>query len=65
MNQGKTFLAFDLGALSGRAIAGILDGDKLTIEEVHRFPNEPVKICNGMYWDVLRLFFEMKKGLSL
>ena len=56
-------LAFDLGASSGRAILGRFDGRKLSIEEIHRFPNEPVGITGHMYWDVLRLVWEMKQGL--
>lgn len=55
--------AFDLGAESGRAVIGKFDGEKLSLEEVHRFPNEPVEINDGLHWDVLRLFFEIKKGL--
>lgn len=65
MNRSKTFLAFDIGASSGRAIAGIFDEEKLILDEVHRFPNEPVMVHDSMYWDMLRLFFEIKKGLSL
>ena len=40
---GKTYLALDLGAESGRAIAGTFDGERLTLREVHRFPNVPVR----------------------
>ena len=39
----RRYLAFDLGAESGRALIGALDGGKLSVEELHRFPNEPVK----------------------
>jgi rhamnulokinase len=58
------FLAFDLGAESGRAIAGRFDGDCLALEEVHRFPNRPVRVFGHLHWDVLRLFDEMKRGLA-
>jgi rhamnulokinase len=58
------FLAFDLGAESGRAIAARFDGDRLALEEVHRFPNRPVRVFGHLYWDVLRLFDEMKRGLA-
>ncbi|WP_207229642.1 rhamnulokinase [Ktedonosporobacter rubrisoli] len=56
-------LAFDLGASSGRAVLGRYDGTKLTITEMHRFPNDPVRIHQHMYWDVLRLLHEIKQGL--
>ena len=39
------------------------DGDKISIEELHRFSNDPVILNGSMYWDVLRLFFEIKQGL--
>ena len=67
MAQGKTrkFLAFDLGAESGRAIVGCFDGTKVELEVLHRFPNQPVVVMSTTYWDVLRLFYEMKEGLSL
>ena len=56
-------LGFDYGASSGRAMLGIYDGEKVTLEEVHRFSNDPVKINGTMYWDVLRLFHELKTGI--
>lgn len=60
----QNLLAFDFGASSGRAIYGAFDGDKLTIEEIHRFPNDPVKVAGHLYWDILRLFFEIKQGFK-
>ena len=56
-------LAFDFGASSGRAILGQYDGKRLTLEETHRFPNNPVQIGNSLHWDVLRLFYEIKQGI--
>jgi rhamnulokinase len=56
-------LAFDYGASSGRAILGFYDGNKLNLEEVHRFSNDPVMLNNTFYWDLLRLFYEMKQGI--
>ena len=56
-------LAFDFGASSGRAIIGCFDGDKITLEEVHRFSNDPVSVGGTVYWDVLRLFYEIKQGI--
>ena len=59
----KKVLAFDFGASGGRAMCGTFDGDKISIEELHRFSNDPVILNGSMYWDVLRLFFEIKQGL--
>lgn len=63
MANPKRVLAFDFGASSGRAIIGIFDGEKITLEEVHRFTNDPVRVNGTIYWDVLRLFHEIKQGL--
>ena len=57
-------VAFDLGAESGRAMLGRFDGERLTLEQAHRFPNGPVRVFDSLHWDVLRLFDEMKKGLA-
>ncbi len=61
----RNMLAFDLGAESGRAILGRFDGQRLALEEVHRFANGPVQVFDSLHWDVLRLFGEMKHGLEL
>src|SRR5262245_29333587 len=58
------FLAFDLGAESGRAIVGLL-GDRLRLEVVHRFPNGPVPLLDALYWDVLQLYAQMLHGMRL
>lgn len=60
----NAFIAFDLGAESGRAILGILDDERLRIEEVYRFANIPVRVENHLYWDVLRIWGEMKTAVS-
>ena len=59
----KRVLAFDFGASSGRAMLGIYDGSRIRLEEIHRFSNDPVFVGGTMYWDVLRLFHEIKQGL--
>ena len=59
----KRVLAFDFGASSGRAIVGVFDGEKIELREVHRFSNDPVKINGTVYWDVQRLFYEIKQGI--
>lgn len=63
--MGKTykFLAFDFGASSGRAMLATFDGEKIKLEEKHRFSNDPVNINGNLHWDVLRLFFEIKQGI--
>ena len=57
------YIACDLGAESGRVILGRLSGGRVTLEEVHRFPNGAVRIAGSLRWDVLRIFEELKIGL--
>ncbi len=57
------FLGFDFGASSGRAMLGVFDGERIEIEEIHRFSNDPVMLCGRFVWDVPRLLFEMKQAL--
>ncbi|MDR1734161.1 MAG: rhamnulokinase [Oscillospiraceae bacterium] len=59
----KTYAAIDLGASSGRVMLGTYDGEHLSLEEVHRFSNDPVTVGGTFYWDVLRLLHEIKTGL--
>ena len=59
----KKVLAIDFGASSGRAIVGEFDGEKISLTEIHRFSNDPVILNGTMYWDVLRLFHEIKQSL--
>src|ERR1700693_2948271 len=60
-----TFLAFDLGAESGRGILGSFDGQRLALEVLHRFPNGAVRTLDSLHWDVLRLYSEMLHALRL
>jgi len=63
--MGKTrMLACDLGASNGRVFLGIYEDDKLIIEEIFRFSNDPVRINGRLYWDVLKLFSEIKRGIA-
>ncbi len=56
-------LAFDFGASSGRAMAATLEGGKIKMEEIHRFSNDPVQVGDTFYWDVFRLYHEIKQGI--
>ena len=55
--------AVDLGAQSGRVALGRFDGDRLTVAEVHRFANEPVRVEGVLQWDVRRLYQDVLDGL--
>lgn len=57
------FLAFDLGATSGRAVVGRVADGKLKLEEIHRFPNSIIEENGKYYWDIHSLFGELKYGL--
>ena len=59
------YLAFDLGAESGRAILGTLESGRITLEEIHRFANTPVRVFSSLYWDTLRLWQEIQQGLRI
>ena len=63
MSKIYKFLAFDFGASSGRAMLAKFDGNKIELEEKHRFSNDPVNINGSLYWDVLRLFYEIRQGI--
>jgi rhamnulokinase len=65
MPTAKKILAFDLGAESGRGVLGLLDGQQLRLEVVHRFPNGAVRTLDAFHWDVLRLHGEMLHTLRL
>jgi rhamnulokinase len=58
------YLAVDLGAESGRAVLGRFDGERIILEEVHRFPNMPIRLPDGLHWDVLGIAREVKDGIA-
>ncbi len=61
--MSQQYLALDLGAESGRAMLAHLARHRVELTEVHRFPNVPVRLHTGLYWDSLRLFHEICEGL--
>lgn len=65
MNASKICLAVDLGAGSGRVLAGIYDGTRLELHELNRFPNDPVKEADGWHWNLEGLFAHIKQGIAL
>ena len=64
IDKNVVFLAVDLGAESGRVVAGNFDGARITLEEVHRFPNGPVNVRGSLFWDFLGLWKNVKAGLT-
>ncbi|HKY54811.1 MAG TPA: rhamnulokinase family protein [Anaerolineales bacterium] len=65
MSISRNYLALDIGAESGRAIVGTLDDKHLTLTEIHRFANGPVRLNDGLHWDVLCLWSEIKTGIGI
>lgn len=61
--MGKVYLAIDLGAGSGRVMAAVFDGKKLSLEEVSRWESRPVKIGGSFHWDVDAIFASILGGL--
>ena len=59
----KKVLTFDFGASSGRAIIASYENGKINMREVHRFSNDPVMVNGYFYWDILRLYHEIKQGI--
>lgn len=60
----KNYVAVDLGATSGRVVTGEFDGRKLSLFEEHRFFNDPVKLHNTVYWDILYIFKNVVQGIK-
>ncbi len=63
--SSRVYLAIDLGAESGRVMAGVWNGRTIQLQEIHRFSNGPVRWADSLRWDVLRLWGEIQKGLGL
>src|SRR5580658_10073125 len=60
----QVYLGIDLGAESGRVMAGLWNGRAMRVEELHRFANQPVHLAETLRWDVLRLWSEIQNGLA-
>jgi len=63
VTDAPAYAAIDLGASSGRVMTGRLAGGRLTLDEVHRFHNRPVRLPDGLRWNLLHLFTEALDGL--
>jgi rhamnulokinase len=59
----KSFLAFDIGATSGRSIIGTLDNGRLQMKELTRFPNQMLQIGKHLHWNIYSLFEHLKEAL--
>ena len=57
--RGSAYVAVDLGAESGRVVVGTLQDGRVSLEDLHRFPNSTVRTPDGLHWDILRLFGEI------
>ncbi|MCA9258409.1 MAG: rhamnulokinase, partial [Planctomycetales bacterium] len=62
-SAARTYLAVDLGASSGRVVAGHFDGQRVSLEEVHRFENGPVAVGPRLYWRTFQLWSDIQDGL--
>lgn len=60
----RSVLAVDLGAESGRVIKASFNGERVNLQELHRFTNTPVTAAGTIYWDVLRLWHNIKTGIQ-
>jgi len=65
MSRNQVCLAVDLGAGSGRVVAGIYSGARLELVELNRFPNDPIKQADGWHWNFEGLLAHIKQGIAL
>jgi len=61
----KNYIIADFGASNGRVSLGSFDGGKFFLEEIYRFENIPVYASDNLYWDVLRMYSDLKLGVQL
>lgn len=60
----KVYLAADLGADSGRVMAGLHDGGKIVLEEMARFPTGGMSFPDGWHWDLARIYADIRRGMA-
>lgn len=60
----KVYLAADLGAESGRVMAGIYEGKKIVLEQMARFPTGGLRLPDGWHWDLVRIFADIRQGIA-
>ena len=58
------FLAFDVGATSGRGMLATVSGDSFEMKEIYRFPNAIMNIHGKYYWDIFAIYDHLKKALA-
>jgi rhamnulokinase len=58
------YLAIDLGASSGRAVVGTLDGERMGTREIHRFRTPLVEETGHLYWDIEQLWQSVKTSVG-
>src|SRR3954462_8454959 len=63
MRSSGNYLACDLGAESGRVIVGTIEGEKVSLQEIHRFANVPKRDHGSLEWNIPNLILELKEGL--
>ncbi len=63
--KSKKYLIVDLGASNGRIIIGHFLANKFDLEIIHRFDNKPMLVSGIYYWDIAKLFSEIKTGITL
>ncbi len=65
MSENNSFLAFDYGAESSRAVCGTINNKKLHLQEIHRFKTGMLPMNNHFYWNIYRFYEEMIRALKL
>jgi rhamnulokinase len=63
LTEAPAYAAIDLGASTGRVVAGRLDGGRIELEVLQRFSNRPVRLPDALHWNLLALFAEALEGL--
>ena len=63
--SSPVYLAIDLGATSGRVMAGVVHAGKIALEELNRFPTKGIEEAGSFYWDVPDIFSHIVEGLTI